>query len=505
MEKLSRSLLRQIQVPANVTVGPLNLGPEQVLQFGEGNFLRAFVGWLFQQLSLAGKFSGSIVVVQPIAQGMSATINDQQGLYTLLLRGLERGQLVEKREIVTNISRALNAYSQWAEVVAVAESEQLQYIVSNTTEAGIVLDAQDQLAMQPPQSYPAKLTALLYARYQKFQGAVDKGLVIIPCELIENNGKTLRQIVLQLATNWQLPAEFITWLKEANTFVSTLVDRVVTGYPREEAATICESLGYQDDLLVAAELYHLWVIEGPETLAARLPFREIGLNIIWTADQRKYRERKVRILNGAHTTGIPVSYQYGLDTVKEMMDNPVTGNFVRQAIYQEILPALADSDREALDNLAAEVINRFNNPYIKHYLLSILLNSSSKYRARVLPSLLDYQQKYQKLPRRLVFALSCLLNVYSLGEIVQGKLSCKRQETEFVMQDDLATLELFTAIWQEYQQGLPLEQVSAKLLGAVQVWGQDLNKVPHLTEAVSKFLIEIKALGVKAVLDNMQK
>lgn len=504
MVKLSRSLLPTLQSTENLKIGKKELGPEQVLQFGEGNFLRAFVGWLFQQLTLAEKFSGSIVVVQPIAQGMSAAINAQEGLYTLLLRGLEQGKLVEKRELITNISRVLNAYEQWAEVVALAESEHLQFIVSNTTEAGIVFDAQDQLSMQPPASYPAKLTALLYARYQKFQGAANKGLIIIPCELIEDNGKTLRKIVLQLAQNWQLPQEFINWLEQANTFVSTLVDRVVTGYPRDEAVAICESLGYQDDLLVAAELYHLWVIEGPESLAKLLPFREIGLNVIWTADQSKYRQRKVRILNGAHTTGIPVSYQYGLNTVQEMMENTDTGDFVRQAIYQEIIPALQD-EPEALDKLAAEVINRFNNPYIKHYLLSILLNSSSKYRARVLPSLLDYQKQYQKLPQRLVFALSCLLNVYSLGEMVGGKLTCKRGAEEFIMQDDLATLELFSAIWQQYQQGLSLEQVVVKLLAAEQVWGRDLNEIPELTRTVSDFLRDIKAQGVKNILDNWEK
>lgn len=503
MQKLNRSSINSFQLPQDVIVGPLEKMPEKVLQFGEGNFLRAFVQWHFQQLTKAGRFNGSFVVAQPINQGMAEMLNEQDGLYTCVLRGIQNGQLVEKYEIMTNISRALNAYADWSELIKLAESEDLEYVVSNTTEAGIVFDANDKLDMAPPNSYPAKLAALLYARYQKFNGAADKGLVIIPCELIEQNGKTLKKIVMQLAELWQLPAGFIQWLETANTFVSTLVDRVVTGYPKDEINEIWTKLGYRDDLVVAGEIFHLWVLEGPQTLSERLQFQQAGLNVVWTDDQSKYRDRKVRILNGAHTTGIPVSYQYGLNTVLEMMQDSVTGDFVEKSIYEEIIPSMND-DVQALTDLANEVVNRFKNPYIKHYLLSILLNSSSKYKARVLPSVLGYQQKHGKLPQRLVFSLACLLNVYSLGTIDNGVLKCKRAAEDFEMRDDLPTLELFVGIWQEYATHGDIQKAATAMLEAKGVWGMDLNSIPGMTDTISSYLEQIKASSVKEVLAGLK-
>lgn len=502
MQKLNRASISAFNLPAEVQVGNLAKMPEKILQFGEGNFLRAFVEWHFQQITNAGMFNGSIVVAQPIAQGMAEMLNEQDCLYTCMLRGIQNAKLVEKYELITNISRALNSYSQWDELVKLAESEELEYIVSNTTEAGIVFDNSDKLTLQPPNSYPGKLTALLYARYQKFAGAVDKGLVIIPCELIEHNGKTLKKVVLQLAELWQLPKEFAQWIETANIFVSTLVDRVVTGYPKDEIEAIWEKLGYRDDLVVAGEIFHLWVLEGPQSLAERLPFKQAGLNVVWTDDQSKYRDRKVRILNGAHTAGIPVSYQYGLDTVLQMMENQVTGKFVTDAIYQEIIPSMND-DVQALTELADEVVNRFKNPYIKHYLLSILLNSSSKYRARVLPSVLGYQAKYGRLPKRLVFALACLLNVYSLGIIDNGVLKCKRGLEDFEMRDDLTTLELFVGIWQDYAQHQDLNKVATAMLAADNVWGMDLNSVGNLTATIASYLQDIKGSGVNNALQKL--
>lgn len=504
MQKLNRINLQTMNLPSIINIGNLEKMPEKILQFGEGNFLRAFVEWHFQKLSNAGKFDGSIVIAQPIAQGMASALNAQDCLYTCMLRGLQNGQLVEEYELITNISRALDAHSQWAELISLAESEDLEYVISNTTEAGIIFAAQDSLAMSPPTSYPGKLTALLYARYKKFAGAKDKGLVIIPCELIEHNGKTLKKIVLQLAELWQLPTAFSQWIITANIFVSTLVDRVVTGYPKDEIEQIWQKLGYCDDLVVAGEIFHLWVLEGPLELAESLPFHQLGLNVIWTDDQSKYRDRKVRILNGAHTTGIPVSYQCGLDTVLQMMEAPCTGKFVIGAIYEEIIPAM-DDDVQALIGLADEVVNRFKNPYIKHYLLSILLNSSSKYRARVLPSLLAYQNKYGTLPQRLVFSLACLLNVYSLGKIQAGVLECKRGVEVFEMRDDLTTLELFVATWQDYSMHGDMDKVATSLLGADNVWGMDLNCIPVLSKTIAEYLREIKATSVKAVLDKFQQ
>ena len=502
MQKLNRANIKALELPEGVQVGNFAKMPEKVLQFGEGNFLRAFVEWHFQQLTNAGKFDGSIVVAQPIAQGMAQMLNEQDCLYTCMLRGIQNGQLVEKYEVITNISRALDSYSQWSELVKLAESEDLEYVVSNTTEAGIVFDGNDRLDMAPPNSYPGKLAALLYARYKKFDAAQDKGLVIIPCELIEHNGKTLKKVVLQLAELWNLPAAFSQWIESANTFVSTLVDRVVTGYPKDEIEAIWSKLGYRDDLVVAGEIFHLWVLEGPQTLANRLQFQQIGLNVVWTDDQSKYRDRKVRILNGAHTTGIPVSYQYGLDTVLEMMNDDITGRFVTGAIYEEIIPSMND-DIQALTDLADEVVNRFKNPYIKHYLLSILLNSSSKYRARVLPSVLGYSDKHGKLPKRLVFSLACLLNVYSLGVIDGSVLKCKRGDEVFEMRDDLSTLQLFVGIWQEYEQSGDLLKTARAMLAADNVWGMNLNSISGMTEAVAGYLQAIKNSSVQEVLKGL--
>lgn len=502
MQKVNRTSIQAMNLSNDLVVGNFTKMPEKVLQFGEGNFLRAFVEWHFQQITKAGKFNGSIVVAQPIAQGMAAMLNEQDCLYTCMLRGIQNDKLVEKYELITNISRALDSYSQWNELIKLAESNELEYVVSNTTEAGIVFDGNDNLDMQPPNSYPGKLTALLYARYNKFAGAQDKGLVIIPCELIEHNGRTLKKVVLQLAELWQLPTAFSQWIESANIFVSTLVDRVVTGYPKDEIEAIWQKLGYRDDLVVAGEIFHLWVLEGPQSLSERLPFKQAGLNVVWTDDQSKYRDRKVRILNGAHTTGIPVSYQYGLDTVLQMMDDQVTGKFVTGAIYEEIIPSMND-DVQALTELADEVVNRFKNPYIKHYLLSILLNSSSKYRARVLPSVLAYESKHGQLPKRLVFALACLLHVYSLGIIDNGVLKCKRGAEDFEMRDDLPTLELFVGIWQDYTKHNDLHTVAKEMLAAEQVWGMDLNGVGNMTDTIAGYLQAIKKSGVKDVLQNL--
>lgn len=504
MPRLNLTTLKNIKLPADVVVGTLSERPEKVMQFGEGNFLRAFVEWMFQKLEQAGKFSGKVVVVQPIASGMADELNAQNGLYTLLLRGLKDGKPIEKREIMTNISRAINAYTDWAEVVKTFCSPDLEFFVSNTTEAGIIFDAEDTLTAAPPNSYPGKLTVLLYERYKSLQGAKDKGLVIIPCELIEDNGKNLRKIILQLCDKWALPKEFIAWVENSNTFVSTLVDRVVTGYPRDEINEICESLGYEDKLVVTGELYHLWVIEGPKALAEKLPFVEAGLNIIWTEDQRKYRDRKVRILNGGHTTGIPVSYQYGLSTVKEMMDDPVTGDFVRKAIYEEILAGMTD-DQQAIKELADEVVNRFCNPYIKHYLLSILLNSSSKYRARVLPSVIDFQAKYGKLPKRLTFALASLLNIYRIGAFQNKEFICKTDTgREFTMQDDLSTLEKFAALWQKYTvKTVSLEKTVMELLAAEEVWGKNLSTIPKLNESITEYLQSLMDHGMAETLKKL--
>ncbi|MCL5289615.1 MAG: tagaturonate reductase, partial [Firmicutes bacterium] len=384
MRPLNKTLFTgDFTFPPNLeVVGPYPAHlPERVLQFGEGNFLRAFVDWMFHQLNKEGLFQGRVVVVQPQSrdQGPADKLNRQDGLYTLILHGYQDGRVAEKREIITAISRGINANVDWQAVLRCAGDPAIEFMISNTTEAGIAYDPGDKVTDAPPRSFPGKLTAYLYHRFCHFQGNRAKGMIILPCELIDRNGDNLKAIVLRLAANWGLPEEFRQWLKEANFFLNTLVDRVVPGYPREEAGRLAGELGYRDEFLVTGELFHLWVIEGPEYLKEKLPFHQAGLNVIWTDDMTPYRTRKVRILNGAHTGTAAVAFLSGIDTVREAVEHPRTGRFLRDLIFAEVIPATS-LDQEMLTEFAGEVLQRFRNPYIVHRWLSILLNTTSKYK-----------------------------------------------------------------------------------------------------------------------------
>lgn len=481
---------------------PVDL-PERVIQFGEGNFLRAFVDWMFHRLNNKGLFNGRVVAVQPIAEGLAGRLNAQDCLYTLALRGLVDGKPAEELSLVGSISRALSSYADWAEVLRCAENPDIEYLISNTTEAGISYDGADRLDMTPPNSFPAKVTAYLYRRFQHFKGDAARGMVLIPCELIDRNGDNLKKIVLRYAAEWKLPPAFAAWVEKNNIFLNTLVDRVVTGYPKDEVASFAARLGYEDSLLDTGELFHLWVIEGPAWLAEKLPFTRIGLNVIWTDDMSPYRTRKVRVLNGGHTSSVPASFLYGLETVGEMMDHPVMGRFVREAIYQEIVPSV-DLDKKMLTSFADAVVERFKNPYIQHYLLSILLNSASKFKTRVLPSILDYQQRLGKLPPLLVFGLAALATVYKDGKMNGDVLDAERAKGPFVMRDDKPVLEFFTATWKAYD-GSPAGagKVAEAVLANTDIWGQDLGKVAGLTAAVAAYLQDICQNGMKAAVESL--
>jgi tagaturonate reductase len=310
----------------------------------------------------------------------------------------------------------------------------------------------------------------------------------------------LKRTVLRLAAEWKLPAEFAAWVDKYNLFLNSLVDRVVTGYPRDEAAAFAARLGYEDGLLDTGESFHLWVIEGPARVAEKLPFTRIGLNVIWTDDMTPYRTRKVRILNGAHTASVPAAFLYGLDTVGEMMDDAVTGRFVREAVYEEIIPA-CDLDKEMLRTFADAVIDRFRNPYIRHYLISILLNSASKFKNRVLPSILDHQRRLGRLPRRLVFGLAALAAVYRDGKITDGAMDARRGKGLFTMRDDGPVLEAMAAAWREYDDtDAGARRVAAAVLGNAAIWGEDLNKVAGMTDATADNLRRICRDGMAAAL-----
>ena len=483
--------------------------PERIVQFGEGNFLRAFVDWMVHRMNSAGVFNGRVVLVQPIAQGLTDVINAQDGLYTVALRGRQNGRIVNTKEVVTSISRCVNPYADFDAYLACAISPDLRFIVSNTTEAGIRVDPADTIGARPALSFPGKLTQLLYKRFQHFQGDPSRGLVMLPCELIEKNGDTLRRTVQETATRWELPAAFLKWVNESCVFTNTLVDRIVTGYPKDEIEALQAELGYEDRLLVAAEVFHAWVIEGPRSLEAELPLRKVGLDVVWTDDVQPYRERKVRILNGAHTMTVLGAYLAGLDTVGEFMNDAQFRAFVEEGIHDEILPTLQLPPAD-VESFARAVSERFANPFIKHQLLSISLNSVSKFKARILGTMLDYQKMRGALPPKLTFSLAALLAFYRGRVIRDGALLGNRAGAEYKVQDDLPVLEAFQQAWSGHAEGVlsadVAKQVATTILRTDAFWGRDLDAaLTGLTDAVAKHLEAICTVGVRTALAAIER
>lgn len=378
---------------------------ERVIQFGEGGFLRGFVDYFFQKLTDKGLFDGKIVVVQPIEKGLVSVLNEQNGKYNLFLRGIQNGEVVNEHTEISVISRGINPYTDYEGYLKLAENPDFRYIVSNTTEAGIEFLDTDKLTDQPPKAFPAKLTQLLYKRYQL---QLD-GFVILSCELIDNNGDELKRCVKEYAKLWNLEDGFVQWLDKENHFCNTLVDRIVTGYPREEAKELEQIIGYPDQLIDTAEIFHLWVIQGD--FEEELPFCKAGYNIVWTDDVTPYKKRKVRILNGAHTSMVPYAMLEGLETVGDCMKDEKMSTFLKDTLFNEIMPTI-DMDKADLESFTGSVLERFQNPFIRHLLSSIALNSVSKFKVRVLPSLLEYVKRFDKLPKNLVLSLAKLIQLY---------------------------------------------------------------------------------------------
>lgn len=465
--------------------------PEKVLQFGEGNFLRAFVDWMFHELNKKADFNGSVVVIQPIDKGMVNMLNEQDGLYTLYLRGLKNGKPESTHETIDVISRGINPYEDFQAYLQTAENPEMRYVISNTTEAGITFDENDKPTNTPPNSFPAKLAVWLHHRYKIFNGDASKGVHVIPCELIEKNADNLKRIIFQLAQKWNLEEGFVNWLNTACTFSNTLVDRIVPGYPGERIAEITQQLGYEDKQVVEGEHFHLWVIEAPENLQKELPFPSIGLDVKYVKDLTPYRTRKVRILNGAHTALVPVAYLYGIDTVREAVEHPVVGKFLRDEILEEIVPTLY-LPKEELEQFSNEVIDRFRNPYIKHQLMSIALNSWSKFETRVLPSILEYKKRFGAIPQRLAFSLAATIAFY------KGK----RGNENIALNDDAAALELLKNAWSKSDgSDAAIKNVVTEVLGYQKNWKRDLNEVEGLNEAVTKHLINMEKYGVEKAIE----
>ena len=469
--------------------------PEKVLQFGEGNFLRAFVNYWFDVSNEKVGWNGKCCLVQPIAPGLAKLINDQEGLYTLYLRGRQNGEKVDAKRVISSVSRCLNPYEKegYDAMMQVAVSDDLEYIVSNTTEAGIVYDPACQAADCPPASFPAKLTQVLLARYN----AKKPGVVVLSCELIDNNGKELLKCVNQYIEQWGLDDGFRKWVNEECTFCSTLVDRIVPGRIRDaaEVARLEEENGYHDELIDVGEIFGVWNIEGPAWLEDKLPFKAAGLNCPVVPDVTPYKKRKVRILNGAHTGFVLGAYLAGFDIVRDCMHDDVIRNFMNKMLLEEVVPILP-LDQEDCKQFAAAVEDRFNNPFVNHELMSISLNSTAKWRARNMPSLLEYVEKNGTLPTCLSMGLAAYIAFYSndIQGLTDKGLVCKRPAgNEYVVSDDRWVLEFYNAHKDD-----DIPTLVHAVMTNEQMWGQDLTAVSGFEEVTVKNLTKIRTEGAKA-------
>ncbi|MCR4657083.1 MAG: tagaturonate reductase [Lachnospiraceae bacterium] len=473
----------------------LKEAPERVLQFGEGNFLRAFVDYFFDCMNEKGNFNGKIVVTQPIAQGLAPMLNEQEGLYTLFLRGSENGQKVNKKRVISSISRCLNPYEDYASLLRCADNPDLRFIVSNTTEAGITFDPSVKKDDAPPASFPGKLTAFLLKRFENKL----PGFIILSCELIDHNGDELKKCVHKYIDLWGLSDEFRTWVDAENIFCSTLVDRIVPGYPRNEADSICEELGYKDNLIDTGEVFGFWVIEGPQSIKDELPFEKADLPIIVVDDVTPYKQRKVRILNGAHTSFIMAAYLSGQNIVRDCMKDEVIHGFMNKTIYDEVIPTL-DLPKDNLMQFAADVTERFSNPYVDHLLLSISLNSASKWKARCMPSLLEYSKRNGgKLAACLTFSFAAFIAFYHNGtEKGEACLKAKRGEDIYEIKDDQWVLDFF------YDHlGDSDEKLAKAVIGNEKMWDGELEKLNGFTQEVIKDLALIREKGMYEALKQV--
>jgi tagaturonate reductase len=467
--------------------------PERVLQFGSGNFLRGFADWVIDVMNKESNFNGSVVVVQSTSRGSANVINEQDGLFTLYLKEERDGRAYMEHSVVNSISRSISTSNEYAEYLKLAQNPDMRFIISNTTEAGIIFDEEDQLNSKPQSSFPGKLTAFLYNRFKLFDGDKKKGFIVIPCELIDRNGDKLKEYVLKYAEVWKLEKEFIEWIQEANTFCCSLVDRVISGFPKEKTEEVFSELGYEDNLLVEGEFYHQWIIEAPQWIKDEFPCQIEGLNVKIVDNMNPYRTRKVNLLNGAHTVLTPVAYLYGLSTVRESVEDEVIGGYIRDIMFNEVIPTL-DMPLDELQSFAAAVLKRFKNPAIKHELMSISLNSISKFEARVLPTLLRYLDIKGELPRKLIFSLAALIKFYS----------GKNGDNDIKLSDNGEILELFKENWDNYDgTEASLRELVINILGYSKAWKMDLNNVSGLTNAVTDYLIRIEKVGMEKAIKEV--
>jgi len=474
--------------------------PVKVLQFGEGNFLRAFVDYWFDMANELAGWNGKIALVQPIAQGLTELINRQEGLYTLYLRGNENGSKVNYKRVISAVDACYNPYdaADWEKIRKIAVSDELEYMASNTTEAGIAYDPSCRPDDVPPVSFPAKAAVLLYERFR----AGKPGITFLSCELIDNNGRELEKCILQYAADWGYGEDFAKYIREDCLFCSTLVDRIVPGRIRdaEELKAVQEENGYEDQLLDVGEVFGVWYIEGPEELAEKLPFKKAGLNVHVVPEVAPYKKRKVRILNGAHTGFVLGAYLAGQNIVRDCMKDETIHGFMNKLLFDEVIPILP-LDREDCEQFAAAVTDRFGNPFVDHQLLSISLNSTSKWKARDLPSLLEYHEKFGKLPEALCMGFSAYIAFYSdhlLRREADAIAAVRPAGDEYRIQDDAWVLDFY---W-EHKDASP-ESLVHDVLANTKMWDQDLTLVEGLYEKVLKGLLMIREQGAEAAFASV--
>lgn len=465
---------------------------EKVIQFGEGNFLRCFFDWQLDIINKNTDLNAGVAVVRPIDFDAVPLLDTQDGLYTAIIRGInESGEVVKDYTIISSINREIPIYKNFQEYLQLAHNPEMRFIVSNTTEAGIAFSAEDKYEDAPQSTFPGKLTRLMHERFVTFNGDMTKGFILMPCELIDYNGEELRKMVLKYADLWNLGEDFKNWLINGNIWCSTLVDRIVTGYPRGEKEELTKELGYEDNFITTGEHFYLFVIQGPKDILTReLKLEGLNLNILIVEDLKPYKMRKVGILNGAHTAMVPVSYLYGIDTVREAMENDDIRNFIELAIDEEIIPAL-DMDEKELKEFKDAVVNRFKNPYVKHMLMDISLNSMAKYKSRILPQVLETYKRTGKLPKRLLFSLAALIRFYK---------GVRENGDAIQLRDDRHHLDMYADLWQESN----YENIVKSVLGLENHWDMDLNSVEGMTELVAKYLENIDKNGVKKALEEVK-
>lgn len=489
----------------NKLTAPKSVAPERIIQFGEGNFLRAFVDWIIWNMDAKTNFNGSVVVVQPIERGMVDWLNGQDCLYHVNLQGRLNGEAVNSLERIDVISRALNPYSQNAAFMALADQPEIRFVISNTTEAGITFDPACKFTDAPASSYPGKLVQLLYRRYKTFNGDPKKGLILMPCELIFLNGHHLKECIYQYIELWKEDlgadyAGFKEWFTKYNYVCATLVDRIVPGFPRKDIAAIQEKVGYADNLVVQAEIFHLWVIEKPENMSIdelreEFPAEKAGLHVLIAESEKPYHERKVTLLNGPHTVLSPVAYLSGINIVRDACNDSVIGKYIHKVQFEELMETL-NLPMDELRQFASDVLERFNNPYVDHQVTSIMLNSFPKFETRDLPGLKTYLERKGQLPKGLVLGLAAIITYYKGGTRADG--------APIQPNDAQEIMDLLAQLWATGD----TRKVAEGVLGATDIiWKeskQNLNEIPGLTDMVEGFLNDIQSKGmvetVKSIL-----